>query len=292
MKTWKKTLLITSLSLTFLGAAMAYIGYLAGGLTAITEAPNNDYKHTTKTLTSLSSIENETSSYDIVIQESDQKTGSISYYQAKNNPITVTVKNGQLSIKERYTSKVSINLFSLKDIAQIAQGEPITTITITVPKGSSLKKVSSHSDMGSMALQKLDIEQLELTGDTSDITIENSHINKGKLEFGSGDITISNTILENLTSTIDSGDMELDHVKFINSDIQMYSGDISGEHVIFNGTNNLSIDSGDADIELSDYHLSVRENSDTGDTDVTSDLINSEKNFLTIDTGSGDISIN
>ncbi|EHI70574.1 DUF4097 family beta strand repeat-containing protein [Streptococcus ictaluri] len=175
----------------------------------------------TQTLNKIDDIDLAISNYEVVIETSEIKQPTVSYYTHPKflDPIKVSATNGTLNISQKYrdfvvTGAIEIMGFTFNDLQRHANRRQII---ITLPKNTVLKELKGHNFFY-VSLNNITIKKFELTAPLQliDSRIEQGDIqgpltatrsNLKQITANSGDnlVTLTDSILENSDITIASG---------------------------------------------------------------------------------------
>ncbi|HFI0147320.1 TPA: DUF4097 family beta strand repeat-containing protein [Streptococcus suis] len=225
-----------SLSLLSLGAILSFIGYLAGGWTNMKLVTENYFQPQTASFSNIRAIEvNE----KLSIMPSPDNQFHLHYYRNQHKDIDLLshqVQDGKLTISSTSQGFVSYDgllepILNLVNDQNIAYYQPV----LQVPKNSTIETLSGNLQ-GDLYLDKVIIQDLELTVEDGDMLIENSHISYTHLSHLNGEVAInhstltspkdiSNTVGSSLT--IEDGDFKAENLKLEGRhDINNYDGSI------------------------------------------------------------------
>lgn len=244
-----------SLSLFTLGTILSLIGYFAGGWTNMKTVAENYFQPQTASFTDIRSIEvNE----KLSIMPSPDNQFHLHYYRNQHKDIDLLshqVQDGKLTISSAFQGIVSYDgllepILHLVNDQNIAYYQPV----LQVPKNSTIETLSG-SLQGDLYLDKVTIQNLELTAEDGDILIENSHISLSKLLHINGEVTIKQSTL---TSPADITDT-------FGSILTVEDGDFKAENLKLEGRHNISNYNGSIDISLhpktkTDIHIDASQN--------------------------------
>ncbi|HEM5070057.1 TPA: DUF4097 family beta strand repeat protein [Streptococcus suis] len=273
-----------SLSLFTLGTILSLIGYLAGGWTNMKNIGENYFQPQTASFTDIRSIEvNE----KLSIMPSPDNQFHLHYYRNQHKNIDLPshqVQDGKLTISSAFQGIVSYDgllepILHLVNDQNIAYYQPV----LQVPKNSTIETLSG-SIQGDIYLDKVTIQNLELTAEDGDILIENSHISLSRLLHINGEVTIKQSTL---TSPADITDT-------FGSILTVEDGDFKAENLKLEGRHNISNYNGSIDISLhpqtkTDIHIDARQNNLGIDLPTYSNP--QATNYLYISTLDGELSI-
>ncbi|NQJ72733.1 DUF4097 family beta strand repeat protein [Streptococcus suis] len=273
-----------SLSLLTLGTILSLIGYLAGGWTNMKTIAENYFQPQTASFTDIRSIEvNERLS----IMPSPDNQFHLHYYRNQHKDIDLLnhqVQDGKLTISSAFKGIVSYDgllepILNLVNDQNVAYYQPV----LQVPKNSTIETLSG-SLQGDLYLDKVTIQNLELTAEDGDILIENSHISLSRLLHINGEVTINQSTL---TSPADITDT-------FGSILTVEDGDFKAENLKLEGRHNISNYNGSIDISLhpktkTDIHIDARQNNLGIDLPTYSNP--QATNYLYISTLDGELSI-
>lgn len=273
-----------SLSLFTLGTVLSLIGYLAGGWTNMKTIAENYFQPQTASFTDIRSIEvNERLS----IMPSPDNQFHLHYYRNQHKGIDLLshqVQDGKLTISSAFQGIVSYDgllepILHLVNDQNIAYYQPV----LQIPKKSTIETLSGTLQ-GDLYLDKVTIQNLELTAEDGDILIENSHINLNSLLHINGEVAINQSTL---TSPADITDT-------FGSILTVEDGDLKAENLKLEGRHNISNYNGSIDISLhpktkTDIHIDASQNNLGIDLPTYSNP--QATNYLNISTLDGELSI-
>lgn len=244
-----------SLSLFTLGTILSLIGYFAGGWTNMKNIGENYFQPQTASFTDIRSIEvNERLS----IMPSPDNQFHLHYYRNQHKDIDLLshqVQDGKLTISSAFQGIVSYDgllepILHLVNDQNIAYYQPV----LQVPKNSTIETLSGTLQ-GDLYLDKVTIQNLELTAEDGDILIENSHISLSRLLHINGEVAINHSTL---TSPKDISDT-------VGSSLTIEDGDFKAENLKLEGRHSISNYDGSIDISLhsktkTDIHIDASQN--------------------------------
>ncbi|HEL1839122.1 TPA: DUF4097 family beta strand repeat protein [Streptococcus suis] len=244
-----------SLGLLTMGTILSLIGYLAGGWTNMKTVAENYFQPQTASFSDIRAIEvNERLS----IMPSPDNQFHLHYYRNQHKGIDLLshqVQDGKLTISSAYQGIVSYDgllepILNLVNDQNIAYYQPV----LQIPKNSTIETLSG-SLQGDLYLDKVTIQNLELTAEDGDILIENSHISLSRLLHINGEVTINQSTL---TSPADITDT-------FGSILTVEDGDFKAENLKLEGRHNISNYNGSIDISLhpktkTDIHIDASQN--------------------------------
>ncbi|HEM3683866.1 TPA: DUF4097 family beta strand repeat protein [Streptococcus suis] len=229
-----------SLSLLGLGAILSFIGYLAGGWTNMKTVAENYFQPQTASFSNIRAIEvNERLS----IMPSPDNQFHLHYYRNQHKDIDLLshqVQDGKLSISSAYRGIVSYDGL-LEPILNLINDQNVTYYqpVLQVPKNSTIESLSGNLQ-GDLYLDKVTIQNLELTVEDGDMLIENSHISYTHLSHLNGEVEINHSTL---TSPKDISDT-------VGSSLRIEDGDFKAENLKLEGRHSISNYDGSIDISL------------------------------------------
>lgn len=273
-----------SLGLLTMGTILSLIGYLAGGWTNMKTVAENYFQPQTASFTDIRSIEvNERLS----IMPSPDNQFHLHYYRNQHKGIDLLshqVQDGKLTISSAFQGIVSYDgllesILHLVNDQNIAYYQPV----LQIPKNSTIETLSG-SLQGDLYLDKVTIQNLELTAEDGDMFIENSHISLSRLLHINGEVAINQSTL---TSPADITDT-------FGSILTVEDGDFKAENLKLEGRHNISNYNGSIDISLhpktkTDIHIDARQNNLGIDLPTYSNP--RATNYLYISTLDGELSI-
>ncbi|HFU4205793.1 TPA: DUF4097 family beta strand repeat-containing protein [Streptococcus suis] len=273
-----------SLGLLTMGTILSLIGYLAGGWTNMKNISENYFQSQTACFTDIRSIEvNERLS----IMPSPDNQFHLHYYRNQHKGIDLLshqVQDGKLTISSAFQGIVSYDgllepILHLVNDQNIAYYQPV----LQIPKNSTIETLSGTLQ-GDLYLDKVTIQNLELTAEDGDILIENSHISLSRLLHINGKVNINHSTL---TSPVDITDT-------FGSILTVEDGDFKAENLKLEGRHNISNYNGSIDISLhpktkTDIHIDASQNNLGIDLPTYSNP--QATNYLHISTLDGELSI-
>ncbi|MGU8074714.1 DUF4097 family beta strand repeat-containing protein [Streptococcus suis] len=244
-----------SLSLFTLGTILSLIGYFAGGWTNMKNIGENYFQPQTASFTDIRSIEvNERLS----IMPSPDNQFHLHYYRNQHKGIDLLshqVQDGKLTISSAFQGIVSYDgllepILHLVNDQNIAYYQPV----LQVPKNSTIETLSGTLQ-GDLYLDKVTIQNLELTAEDGDILIENSHISLSRLLHINGEVTIKQSTLISPKDISDT----------VGSSLTIEDGDFKAENLKLEGRHSISNYDGSIDISLhsktkTDIHIDASQN--------------------------------
>lgn len=273
-----------SLGLLTMGTILSLIGYLAGGWTNMKTVAENYFQPQTASFTDIRSIEvNESLS----IMPSPDNQFHLHYYRNQHKGIDLLshqVQDGKLTISSAFQGIVSYDgllepILHLVNDQNIAYYQPV----LQIPKNSTIETLTGTLQ-GDIYLDKVTIQNLELTAEDGDILIENSHISLSSLLHINGEVAINQSTL---TSPADITDTT-------GSILTVEDGDFKAENLKLEGRHGISNYNGSIDISLhpktkTDIHIDASQNNLGIDLPTYSNP--QATNYLHISTLDGELSI-
>ncbi|HEP1801470.1 TPA: DUF4097 family beta strand repeat protein [Streptococcus suis] len=244
-----------SLSLFTLGTILSLIGYLAGGWTNMKNIGENYFQPQTASFTDIRSIEvNERLS----IMPSPDNQFHLHYYRNQHKNIDLLshqVQDGKLTISSAFQGIVSYDgllepILHLVNDQNIAYYQPV----LQIPKNSTIETLSG-SIQGDVYLDKVTIQNLELTAEDGDMLIENSQLSFAHLSHINGEVAINHSTLISPADITDT----------VGSILTVEDGDFRAENLKLEGRHNISNYNGSIDISLhpqtkTDIHIDASQN--------------------------------
>lgn len=273
-----------SLGLLTMGTILSLIGYLAGGWTNMKTVAENYFQPQTASFSDIRAIEvNE----KLSIMPSPDNQFHLHYYRNQHKGIDLLshqVQDGKLTISSAFQGIVSYDglldpILHLVNDQNVAYYQPV----LQIPKNSTIETLSG-SIQGDLYLDKVTIQNLELTAEDGDMLIENSHISLSRLLHINGEVAINQSTL---TSPKDITDTT-------GSILTVEDGDFKAENLKLEGRHNISNYNGSIDISLhpktkTDIHIDARQNNLGIDLPTYSNP--QATNYLYISTLDGELSI-
>ncbi|HEL1581416.1 TPA: DUF4097 family beta strand repeat protein [Streptococcus suis] len=273
-----------SLGLLTMGTILSLIGYLAGGWTNMKNIGENYFQPQTASFTDIRSIEvNERLS----IMPSPDNQFHLHYYRNQHKGIDLLshqVQDGKLTISSAFQGIVSYDgllepVLHLVNDQNIAYYQPV----LQIPKNSTIETLSGTLQ-GDLYLDKVTIQNLELTAEDGDILIENSHISLSRLLHINGEVAIKQSTLISPKDISDT----------VGSSLTIEDGDFKAENLKLEGRHNISNYNGSIDISLhsktkTDIHIDASQNNLGIDLPTYSNP--QATNYLNISTLDGELSI-
>lgn len=273
-----------SLSLLGLGAILSLIGYLAGGWTNMKNIGENYFQPQTASFTDIRSIEvNERLS----IMPSPDNQFHLHYYRNQHKGIDLLshqVQDGKLTISSAFQGIVSYDgllepILHLVNDQNIAYYQPV----LQIPKNSTIETLSGNLQ-GDLYLDKVTIQNLELTAEDGDMLIENSQLSFAHLSHLNGEVAINHSTLISPADITDT----------FGSILTVEDGDFKAENLKLEGRHNISNYNGSIDISLhpqtkTDIHIDASQNNLGIDLPTYSNP--QATNYLSISTLDGELNI-
>lgn len=273
-----------SLGLLTMGTILSLIGYLAGGWTNMKNIGENYFQPQTASFTDIRSIEvNERLS----IMPSPDNQFHLHYYRNQHKGIDLLshqVQDGKLTISSAFQGIVTYDgllepILHLVNDQNVAYYQPV----LQVPKNSTIETLSG-SLQGDLYLDKVTIQNLELTAEDGDMLIENSQLSFAHLSHLNGEVAINQSTL---TSPADITDT-------FGSILTVEDGDFKAENLKLEGRHNISNYNGSIDISLhpktkTDIHIDASQNNLGIDLPTYSNP--QATNYLSISTLDGELNI-
>ncbi|MGU7900340.1 DUF4097 family beta strand repeat-containing protein [Streptococcus suis] len=273
-----------SLGLLTMGTILSLIGYLAGGWTNMKNIGENYFQPQTASFTDIRSIEvNERLS----IMPSPDNQFHLHYYRNQHKGIDLLshqVQDGKLTISSAFQGIVTYDgllepILNLVNDQNVAYYQPV----LQVPKNSTIETLSG-SLQGDLYLDKVTIQNLELTAEDGDMLIENSQLSFAHLSHLNGEVAINQSTL---TSPADITDTT-------GSILTVEDGDFRAENLKLEGRHNISNYNGSIDISLhpktkTDIHIDASQNNLGIDLPTYSNP--QATNYLSISTLDGELNI-
>ncbi|HFU4001064.1 TPA: DUF4097 family beta strand repeat-containing protein [Streptococcus suis] len=273
-----------SLSLLSLGAILSLIGYLAGGWTNMKLVAENYFQPQIASFSDIRAIEiNE----KLSIMPSADNQFHLHYYRNQHKDIDLLshqVQDGKLTISSTSQGFVSYDgllepILNLVNDQNIAYYQPV----LQVPKNSTIESLTGNLQ-GDLYLDKVTIQNLELTVEDGDMLIENSHISYTHLSHLNGDVTINHSTL---TSPKDISDI-------VGSSLTIEDGDFKAENLKLEGRHSISNYDGSIDISLhsqtkTDIYIDASQNNSGIELPTYSNT--QANNYLFISTLDGELTI-
>ncbi|NQO32928.1 DUF4097 family beta strand repeat protein [Streptococcus suis] len=244
-----------SLGLLTMGTILSLIGYLAGGWTNMKNIGENYFQPQTASFTDIRSIEvNERLS----IMPSPDNQFHLHYYRNQHKGIDLLshqVQDGKLTISSAFQGIVTYDgllepILHLVNDQNVAYYQPV----LQVPKNSTIETLSG-SLQGDLYLDKVTIQNLELTAEDGDMLIENSQLSFAHLSHLNGEVAINHSTLISPADITDT----------FGSILTVEDGDFKAENLKLEGRHNISNYNGSIDISLhpqtkTDIHIDASQN--------------------------------
>ncbi|HEM5096239.1 TPA: DUF4097 family beta strand repeat protein [Streptococcus suis] len=273
-----------SLSLLTMGTILSLIGYFAGGWTNIKLVAENYFQPQTASFTDIRSIEvNE----KLSIMPSPDNQFHLHYYRNQHKNIDLLshqVQNGKLTISSAFQGIVTYDgllepILHLVNDQNIANYQPV----LQIPKNSTIETLSGNLQ-GDLYLDKVTIQNLELTAEDGDMLIENSQLSFAHLSHLNGEVAINHSTLISPADITDT----------FGSILTVEDGDFKAENLKLEGRHNISNYNGSIDISLhpktkTDIHIDASQNNLGIDLPTYSNP--QATNYLNISTLDGELNI-
>ncbi|HFI0458376.1 TPA: DUF4097 family beta strand repeat-containing protein [Streptococcus suis] len=273
-----------SLSLLSLGAILSLIGYLAGGWTNMKLVEENYFQPQTASFSNIRAIEvNE----KLSIMPSPDNQFHLHYYRNQHKDIDLLshqVQDGKLTISSTSRGFVSYDGL-LEPILNLVHDQNVTYYqpVLQVPKNSTIESLTGNLQ-GDLYLDKVTIQDLELTIEDGDMLIENSHISYTHLSHLNGEVAINHATL---TSPKDISNT-------VGSSLTIEDGDFKAENLKLEGRHDISNYDGSIDISLhsqtkTDIYIDASQNNSGIELPTYSNT--QANNYLFISTLDGELTI-
>ncbi|CYW14445.1 DUF4097 family beta strand repeat-containing protein [Streptococcus suis] len=273
-----------SLSLLGLGAILSLIGYLAGGWTNMKTVAENYFQPQTASFSNIRAIEvNE----KLSIMPSPDNQFHLHYYRNQHKDIDLLshhVQDGKLTISSAFQGIVTYDgllepILNLVNDQNVAYYQPV----LQVPKNSTIETLSGNLQ-GDLYLDKVTIQNLELTAEDGDMLIENSQLSFAHLSHLNGEVAINHSTLISPADITDT----------FGSILTVEDGDFKAENLKLEGRHNISNYNGSIDISLhpktkTDIHIDASQNNLGIDLPTYSNP--QATNYLNISTLDGELNI-
>ncbi|HFI0641935.1 TPA: DUF4097 family beta strand repeat-containing protein [Streptococcus suis] len=273
-----------SLSLLSLGAIISLIGYLAGGWTNMKLVAENYFQPQTASFSDIRAIEvNE----KLSIMPSPDNQFHLHYYRNQHKDIDLLshqVQDGKLTISSAYQGIVTYDgllepILNLVNNQNIAYYQPV----LQVPKNSTIESFTGNLE-GDLYLDKVTIQDLDLTIEDGDMLIENSHISLSRLLHINGEVAINHSTLTN----------PADITNTAGSILTVENGDFKAENLKLEGRHDISNYDGSIDISLhsqtkTDIYIDASQNNNRIELPTYSNT--QANNYLFISTLDGELTI-
>ncbi|HEM5989406.1 TPA: DUF4097 family beta strand repeat protein [Streptococcus suis] len=273
-----------SLSLLSLGAILSFIGYLAGGWTNMKLVAENYFQPQTASFSNIRAIE---ANEKLSIMPSPDNQFHLHYYRNQHKGIDLLshqVQDGKLTISSTsqgfvYYDGLLEPILNLVNDQNIAYYQPV----LQIPKNSTIETLSGNLQ-GDLYLDKVTIQNLELTVEDGDMLIENSHISYTHLSHLNGEVVINHSTL---TSPKDISNT-------VGSSLTIEDGDFKAENLKLEGRHNISNYDGSIDISIhsqtkTDIYIDASQNNSRIELPAYSNT--QANNYLFISTLDGELTI-
>ncbi|MGQ7450025.1 DUF4097 family beta strand repeat-containing protein [Streptococcus suis] len=180
------------------------------------------------------------------------------YYRNQHKDIDLLshqVQDGKLTISSAYQGIVTYDgllepILNLVNDQNVAYYQPV----LQVPKNSTIETLSGNLQ-GDLYLDKVTIQNLELTAEDGDILIENSQLSFAHLSHLNGEVAINHSTLISPKDISDT----------VGSSLTIEDGDFKAENLKLEGRHSISNYDGSIDIFLhsktkTDIHIDASQN--------------------------------
>ena len=257
----RKTILSITVAACLLGVGLILVGLASGGLQDLvrSSAASTKMAKQEETYGNIHSLNLDLSNRSVVIEESPDDKVHLTYYQGDGKTtekISTKAENGSLYIKE---SSFFININSgLRSLLGLINGDLERTqqITLSLPKGRSLKQVKASLANGSLSINDLTIQKLKANLSNGSIELSHSQIETGSIEN-------------------DNGSIELVQTSLTDTQISLSNGSIHSDKLTLKGNINMSSDNGSIDLHLTEETyktISLDLQTDLGDIELPKDI--------------------
>lgn len=305
MPNFKKSLLTVGIAGCLFGSALIATGVATGGVNHLLQANQTKFSKKTEEFSNISALDIHMNTRDLSIDESKDNKVHLTYYQGEEASEHITVSNNQgtLSIQQPRQLFSFGWISSFRSLANLFNNEQQrSTVSLSLPKGTSLTNFKGHSSLGNVTLSGLNVKELDLSLSAGSLTFSNSTITTGNLSNSLGNITLSGLNAQKLdldlssgslainNSTINKGklknslgDIMLNQSKLADSTIDLSSGLLDSHQLTLSG--DITIDNSLGDVKLN----LVKESLDTLSFDLETSLgtVKVPSNFQSI-TGESD----
>lgn len=320
MKKITKTLLGIGGALCLSGALLFGIGFTSGGTKYVhatnlnsmnvqsdKKTPENYFTLKKTELSDFTSLDIKLKDSDLNIKESPNEKSYIEYAQEtkdKKNPLSYSVENDTLTLKEAGNTGASYNLtidisflqaaLSSKNMADYAENASNyeNYVTLYLPKDKLISSAKINLGDGDFSVKNATFDTADIKLEDGDFSADTFTANKGKLDFSYGDCDLQKASFGNVSLTSSDGDFTVDELTL-------------------SGKTNIALSYGDAAITLDDSTKNVsgfdlathygaitysdlKGNKTTDDDDDVNTFQSDSKDgktSLTIDSKDGDITI-
>lgn len=245
-----------------------------------------NYKLSKRKISRIKKVDVHLSSADIELRKSGDKNFYFSYNLAcrnKRNPLSYSVKNGVLKIKESGLEWPGdfINMESGNTNYNINKYK--NKIYVYVPSGAVLENCIADTDNGDIDIDNISLKNLDVKTGNGDLDISGAVLpGSAKIKTDNGDLDISDTLITGKINVIsDNGDFDIEDTK-INGllDIDTDNGDLDAEGLNIKGKVKINSGSGDISIELDNKSISktgIKISSHGGEVEVSKKYKGSKK---------------
>lgn len=320
MRKITKTLLGIGGAFCLIGALLFGIGFASGG-TKYVHATNlntmnaqsdkkSDPNHFTLKKTELSdftSLDINLKDSDFNIKESPNEKSYIEYAQEtknKKNPLSYSVENGTLTLKENGNTGASYNLtIDVSFLQAILSGKDMANytneasnyenyVTLYLPKDKLISSAKIYLGYGDFYAKNIVFDTTDIKLEDGDFTADTFTANNGKLTFSYGDCDLKKASFSNISLASADGDFTVDELNLSGkTKISLSYGD--AEITLNNSTKKIS------GFDLATHYGTITSSGLNGnktmdeDDDVNTFQSDSKdgKTNLTIDSKDGDITI-
>ena len=150
---------------------------------------------------------------------------SVAYSMPEELVPTVSFKNGTLTVKSGSNRLTNIPMNVTKDLY----------ITITIPEGTELDRVSVNVDAGDLNIADLKAGTVELDIDAGNIDMKGVEADKIVIDCDAGNIDVGNCIADKFTLDLDAGNADFDDCEIDTIDADVDAGNFDARNCTING---------------------------------------------------------
>ncbi len=237
----------------------------------------------------------EVSETDIEFKLSDNKKCIIECFEKEKNTHEAYVENKTLFItnSQKWYHDIGVVNYTPKLVLYLPKESyeslAINTNTgdINIPNNPAFKDIEINGDTSDISCYASVIDNLNIGISTGDVILENAKMKKAMLSSTTGDITIANTDIENsITITTDTGNVNSLNTTYVDFKVETDTGDLSLTDTVAKNSFSITTNTGDVEFKNSDAEeISIL--TDTGD--ICGTLL-TEKIFM-IESDTGDIDV-
>ena len=150
---------------------------------------------------------------------------SVAYSMPEELVPTISFKNGTLTVKTGSNRLTNIPMNVTDDLY----------ITITIPEGTELDKVSVDIDAGNLDITDLKAGTVDLDMDAGNIDMKGVEADKISIDCDAGNVDVKNCITDKFIIDLDAGNADLNNCEIDTIDAEVDAGNFDARNCTING---------------------------------------------------------